>query len=43
MQLPWPRAGAIDGNPGLRPPYSATYYAAFVLDPDGQKLEAKLE
>ncbi len=34
-------AGAIDcGRPGLRPHYGATYYAAFVLDPDGYKLEA---
>ena len=28
------------GGPGLRPHYSATYYAAFVADPDGHKLEA---
>jgi catechol 2,3-dioxygenase-like lactoylglutathione lyase family enzyme len=33
--------GAADlGAPGLRPHYGATYYAAFVLDPDGHKLEA---
>lgn len=35
------RLGAIDaGPPGLRPQYSATYYGAFVFDPDGNKLEA---
>ena len=35
------RAGGRDcGAPGLRPHYGATYYAAFVLDPDGYKLEA---
>ena len=35
------RAGGRDcGAPGPRPRYSATYYAAFVLDPDGYKLEA---
>ena len=35
------RAGGVDaGGPGLRPQYSATYYAAFVFDLDGHKLEA---
>jgi catechol 2,3-dioxygenase-like lactoylglutathione lyase family enzyme len=34
-------AGGTDcGAPGLRPHYSPTYYAAFVLDLDGYKLEA---
>ncbi|WP_408505102.1 VOC family protein [Paraburkholderia sediminicola] len=34
-------AGAIDnGKPGLRPDYHANYYAAFVIDPDGNNLEA---
>ncbi len=34
-------AGGRDaGPPGLRPHYGAAYYAAFVLDPDGHKLEA---
>ncbi len=34
-------AGATcNGPPGLRPHYSPTYYAAFVVDPDGYKLEA---
>ena len=36
------RFGGVDeGAPGLRPQYGANYYAAFVLDPDGYKLEAK--
>ena len=35
------RAGAESvGEPGIRVQYSPTYYAAFVLDPDGHKLEA---
>jgi len=34
-------AGARDnGAPGLRPIYHANYYAAFVVDPDGHRLEA---
>ena len=34
-------AGANDnGGPGLRPDYHANYYAAFVIDPDGNNLEA---
>ena len=33
-------AGKIEGAPGARPHYSPTYYAAFVTDPDGHKLEA---
>ena len=34
--------GGIDqGGPGLRPHYGPDYYAAFVLDPDGYRLEAK--
>ena len=33
-------AGAKDnGGPGVRPNYSATYYAAFVIDPDGHNIE----
>lgn len=32
--------GACDGPPGLRPEYDANYYAAFVRDPDGNKIEA---
>lgn len=34
--------GTSDGAPGLRPEYTETYYAAFVRDPDGNKLEAML-
>ena len=34
-------AGARDnGAPGLRPQYSDTYYAAYVLDPNGNNIEA---
>jgi catechol 2,3-dioxygenase-like lactoylglutathione lyase family enzyme len=29
-----------DGAPGLRPQYSESYYGAFVLDPDGNSIEA---
>src|SRR4029078_11495477 len=32
--------GASDGAPGPRPEYSAGYYAAFVRDPEGNKIEA---
>jgi catechol 2,3-dioxygenase-like lactoylglutathione lyase family enzyme len=33
--------GATDnGPPGVRPHYHANYYGAFVLDPDGNNLEA---
>jgi catechol 2,3-dioxygenase-like lactoylglutathione lyase family enzyme len=32
--------GTDDGAPGLRPRYSPSYYAAFVIDPDGYRLEA---
>jgi catechol 2,3-dioxygenase-like lactoylglutathione lyase family enzyme len=35
------RHGATDnGPPGLRPEYSGRYYAAFVLDLDGNNIEA---
>ena len=34
-------AGAKDnGPPGVRPQYNASYYAAFVIDPDGHNIEA---
>jgi len=34
-------AGGVDnGRPGLRPQYHSGYYAAFVLDPDGNNVEA---
>ena len=32
--------GKDNGAPGLRTSYSANYYAAFVVDPDGYRLEA---
>ncbi|MFB1095398.1 VOC family protein [Vibrio diabolicus] len=32
--------GSCSGKPGLRPEYGETYYAAFVRDVDGNKLEA---
>lgn len=32
--------GEDDGKPGLRKEYSDNYYAAFVRDPDGNKIEA---
>ncbi len=32
--------GRDDGAPGLRPHYHAAYYAAFLLDPDGNRIEA---
>jgi catechol 2,3-dioxygenase-like lactoylglutathione lyase family enzyme len=36
-------AGATcEGPPGLRPEYEPGYYAAFLRDPDGHKIEAML-
>jgi catechol 2,3-dioxygenase-like lactoylglutathione lyase family enzyme len=32
--------GQDNGPPGLRPHYHAGYYGAFVLDPDGHRIEA---
>ena len=32
--------GHDNGSPGLRPHYHASYYGAFVLDPDGHNIEA---
>jgi catechol 2,3-dioxygenase-like lactoylglutathione lyase family enzyme len=32
--------GKDNGKPGPRPSYGETYYAAFVLDPDGYNVEA---
>jgi hypothetical protein len=32
--------GTDIGPPGVRPEYSGHYYAAFVLDPDGNNVEA---
>lgn len=35
------QGGAADnGAPGLRPHYHGSYYAAFVIDPDGNRIEA---
>jgi hypothetical protein len=35
------RAGGRDnGAPGLRPIYAPDYYAAFIIDPDGYRIEA---
>jgi len=32
--------GTSDGAPGLRPKYNLRYYAAFIRDPDGNRIEA---
>jgi len=32
--------GTSDGAPGVRPEYHQTYYAAFIRDPDGNRIEA---
>jgi hypothetical protein len=32
--------GTDNGPPGLRPEYSGRYYAAFVIDLDGNNIEA---
>lgn len=32
--------GTDNGMPGLRPDYGANYYAAFIVDPDGYRIEA---
>jgi catechol 2,3-dioxygenase-like lactoylglutathione lyase family enzyme len=32
--------GTCNGKPGLRPDYGPTYFAAFVVDPEGHRLEA---
>ena len=34
------QGGVEDGKPGLHEQYHPTYYAAFVRDPDGNKVEA---
>jgi catechol 2,3-dioxygenase-like lactoylglutathione lyase family enzyme len=31
--------GSDDGKPGMRPQYGPMYYAAYLLDPDGLRLE----
>ena len=35
--------GRDDGPPGPRPHYGPRYYAAFVIDPDGYRLEAVVQ
>jgi catechol 2,3-dioxygenase-like lactoylglutathione lyase family enzyme len=32
--------GTSDGAPGLRPEYTKDYYAAFIRDPEGNRIEA---
>ena len=32
--------GASDGAPGIRPHDRVRYYAAFIIDPDGNRIEA---
>jgi catechol 2,3-dioxygenase-like lactoylglutathione lyase family enzyme len=32
--------GKDNGSPGIRADYGPTYYAAFVIDPDGNNIEA---
>ena len=32
--------GKDNGAPGLRPEYHAHYYGAFVIDPEGNNMEA---
>ncbi len=32
--------GSSDGEPGFRPHYYEGYYAAFIRDPDGNRIEA---
>jgi hypothetical protein len=32
--------GRDNGRPGLRADYGAGYYAAFLIDPDGYRIEA---
>ena len=34
------QGGTSEGEPGLRPQYNADFYAAYVRDPDGNKLAA---
>jgi len=35
--------GGDNGAPGLRADYGPTYYAAYVVDPDGYRLEALID
>ena len=36
----WRAGGTDDGPPGLRPGYHEHYYGAFLIDPDGNRVEA---
>ena len=36
----WASGGSDNGKPGPRKDYGDNYYAAFVIDPDGYRLEA---
>jgi catechol 2,3-dioxygenase-like lactoylglutathione lyase family enzyme len=35
-----PSVGASDGDPAVRMHYDEGYYAAFIRDPDGNRIEA---
>ncbi len=35
--------GQDNGAPGLRPQYTESYYAAFIIDPSGHNIEAVFE
>jgi catechol 2,3-dioxygenase-like lactoylglutathione lyase family enzyme len=35
--------GKDNGAPGLRPHYGPHYYAAFIVDPDGHRIEAVID
>ena len=37
------RGGRDNGGAGLHPEHGASYFAAFVLDPDGHRIEAVLD
>lgn len=41
-QIALSQGATPDGEPGLHPEYGDGYFAAFVLDPDGYRLEAVL-
>src|SRR3978361_656057 len=36
----WKEGGSSDGAPGLRQQHGEGYYAAFIRDPDGNRIEA---
>jgi hypothetical protein len=36
----WRRGGIDNGSPGIREIYHANYYGAYILDPDGNNIEA---